>query len=92
MYCPRCGKEIPERSIFCPKCGQRISKDPAEEAASAAPPAVDQLSQAPIISANQEVAGTAYKTPPIGGRNPLYRWAVLGIAVVMILVLLAGSW
>ena len=24
MYCSKCGKEIPDDSIFCPECGQRI--------------------------------------------------------------------
>lgn len=24
MYCSRCGKEIPDDSMFCPECGQRV--------------------------------------------------------------------
>lgn len=23
MYCSKCGKEIPEESVFCPECGNR---------------------------------------------------------------------
>ena len=24
MFCPECGKEIPDDSVFCPECGARI--------------------------------------------------------------------
>lgn len=26
MYCPNCGKEIPDNSRFCPECGKEIEK------------------------------------------------------------------
>ncbi|MBD5168937.1 MAG: DUF4352 domain-containing protein [Oscillibacter sp.] len=87
MFCPSCGKEIPEQSVFCPKCGQRINRNPAEGTASAVPPAVDQSPQAPVASANREAAGTAYKKTSTFGRNPLYRRIIMGIAAVMILAI-----
>lgn len=27
MYCSRCGKEIPDDSMFCPECGQRVESN-----------------------------------------------------------------
>lgn len=27
MYCSRCGKEIPDDSMFCPECGQRVKSN-----------------------------------------------------------------
>ena len=30
MYCPNCGKEIPDESKFCPECGYTITQK-AEE-------------------------------------------------------------
>ncbi len=36
MYCPKCGKEAPENSVFCPSCGADLSarfKSPAAHAA-----------------------------------------------------------
>ena len=27
MFCPKCGKEVPEDIKFCPKCGQNLSND-----------------------------------------------------------------
>ena len=35
MFCPECGKKIPEESIFCKNCGKRVkdtdSKKPANK-------------------------------------------------------------
>lgn len=87
MFCPSCGKEIPEQSVFCPKCGQYINRNPAEGTASAAPPAVDQSPQAPAASANREAAGTTYKKTSTFGSNSLYRRIIMGIAAVMILAI-----
>ena len=29
MYCPNCGKQIPEGSKFCPECGMTLGAEPA---------------------------------------------------------------
>jgi uncharacterized membrane protein YvbJ len=31
MFCPKCGKEIPDGSKFCPYCGYQIAKVKGEE-------------------------------------------------------------
>jgi uncharacterized membrane protein YvbJ len=31
MFCPKCGKEIPDGSKFCPYCGYQIAKVDKEE-------------------------------------------------------------
>lgn len=59
MYCPKCGKELPEGAQFCPSCGSSIS-----------PPAVSPQSQdssspgqdAP--STNPQSAAAEQQTPP----------------------------
>lgn len=59
MYCPKCGKELPEGAQFCPSCGSSIS-----------PPAVSPQSQdssspgqdAP--SNNPQSAAAEQQTPP----------------------------
>lgn len=36
MFCPECGKKIPEESIFCKNCGKRVKDtDPNKEGTSA---------------------------------------------------------
>ena len=32
MYCPNCGKELPEDSRFCPSCGKETAPTPAKSA------------------------------------------------------------
>ena len=27
MYCPKCGKEVPDNSVFCPNCSARLVDD-----------------------------------------------------------------
>jgi hypothetical protein len=31
MFCPNCGKEVPDGSIFCPECGTKIEKEPTTD-------------------------------------------------------------
>lgn len=37
MFCPKCGKEIPDNSTFCPDCGSKIKSDAVVTTANAAP-------------------------------------------------------
>lgn len=41
MYCPNCGKEIPDDAVFCPECGQMISSLRNEEDVVAVEPGID---------------------------------------------------
>lgn len=42
MFCPKCGKELPEGSLFCTACGNKLKK--AEETPSFQAPAVNRHS------------------------------------------------
>lgn len=60
MFCPKCGKEIPDQAVFCPKCGAPLqsagSQPPAAPAESG-----NQLARAiSIASPTQKTAGKAY--------------------------------
>jgi hypothetical protein len=54
MYCPSCGKQIPENSTFCPHCGTRIS---ASVAAAVAQPTHLVLSPDSLSRWRREFSG-----------------------------------
>lgn len=58
MYCPTCGKQIPEKSAFCLHCGKPIPTLPASAPVIAAP----SPKQSPIIPAAQQKAPVSEKT------------------------------
>lgn len=37
MFCPKCGKEIPDGSVFCPACGHRLIEPKGSERAKITP-------------------------------------------------------
>ncbi len=52
MFCPNCGKEIPEGYSFCGNCGSRIANQTAEAPASASPaPGYSKLARDKRITA-----------------------------------------
>lgn len=40
MFCPKCGKEIPDQAVFCPKCGASINVSSDQPRPSPTQPAV----------------------------------------------------
>ena len=40
MFCPKCGKEIPDQAVFCPKCGASINASGGQPRPSPTQPAV----------------------------------------------------
>ena len=47
MYCNKCGKEIPDESVFCPECGAKVEKLP--------PPAVGTCPPAEEVSSGMNI-------------------------------------
>lgn len=81
MFCPKCGKEIPNQATFCPKCGAAIS-GAAKSAASGTP-----------SPAAQGRSATAVKEKPPKkkhGKKVLIA-AVLIVAAVFLLPKLFGA-
>ena len=74
MFCPKCGKEISDKSIFCPKCGQHIGQDSKEGTAPAAPSITEK-------------SGADSEHGSLLGGNPLYPKIALGAAVIVILMI-----
>lgn len=63
MFCPNCGKEIPDGAAFCGECGTSLAA-PAAEAAPEAPaapvePATEAAPEAPVAEAAPEAAPAA---------------------------------
>ena len=61
MYCIKCGKEIPDNSLFCPFCGSRQDAGTREEQGAPAPSANTAGSAGAGMDAAQK--GPAYDRP-----------------------------
>lgn len=63
MFCPNCGKEIPDGAAFCGECGTSLAAPaaPVESAPEAAPvePAPEAAPEAPVADAAPEAAPAA---------------------------------
>lgn len=57
MYCPNCGKEIPDGSKFCKECGANIKESVAEKPKPAAAPA-------PVLEKGKMLCPKCGKTIP----------------------------
>ena len=84
MFCPECGKEIPDDSVFCPECGARID-EPEENSAVQRNAGQSTVKQ---VSGNDEnVSGKkTVNIPVIAGIA-----AVALVAIVIIVVLMKGA-
>lgn len=52
MFCPNCGKSLPEGSVFCSKCGKKISANNATTTFKNAEKGVEKPVEGPIYSIN----------------------------------------
>ena len=69
MFCPNCGKEIPDGAAFCGECGTSLAAPaaPVESAPEAAPvePAPEAAPEAPVADAAPEAAPAAPDAAPV---------------------------
>ena len=69
MFCPNCGKEIPDGAAFCGECGTSLAAPaaPVESAPEAAPvePAPEAAPEAPVAEAAPEAAPAAPDAAPV---------------------------
>lgn len=80
MFCPKCGKEIPDQATFCPKCGASLAGRPSNAAGKK--------------PAKPAKAGKDRKDKPnieLGGKRKLILAAAAAAAVIAILILLPKS-
>lgn len=58
MFCPHCGKAIPQEAATCPECGQTLAAQPAQPAVQQAPQPDGQQAAAeqPAISPKSRIA------------------------------------
>lgn len=94
MFCPNCGKQIPDGSVFCPECGANLAA--TANGGSTAPFATPTPSVTP--TAAYDSLGTSYQTPPTmvaGGvpRSPKKpgKWKAVLIVVAIVVVALGGG-
>ena|GEM_PF-3321092 len=105
MFCPKCGKQLPEDAKFCAECGARITA-PSADAATASTPQVPAAAtpQMPAIQTPQQTPGTqtpqqvpgAYApqqtpTAPANAGGSTRRTRAVLIAVIAVAVLLVGG-
>lgn len=66
MFCPQCGKELPDNASFCPKCGAIIDSQKKEKTSSEFNPNEQQESQAQATAqtAAQFTEAPAYTLAP----------------------------
>lgn len=84
MFCPECGKEIPDDSVFCPECGARIDEESESGKAGDAPVVMKPKTTptppdipTPAINQQNEKASASKN-------NTILYISVLGAAVVLI--------
>jgi hypothetical protein len=77
MFCPKCGKEIPNQAVFCPKCGASLQAAGSQPNPDSVPPteSKNKLVRAmSIASPTQKTAGKVY------------------ICILLVNLILAGLW
>ncbi len=101
MFCPKCGKELPENSKFCDACGENIAPAPEETiVAEEATPVVEEA--APVVEEAAPVveeAAPAVNTAPVDAATPvapkkkinIKKILVPVIAVVVIIGIVVGA-
>ena len=76
MFCPYCGKEIPDDSTFCEICGSKIDAEPAADSPAPEAPA----NNTPVYEAPAPEASDNNKTSPI----------LIGVAAIAVLAVIVG--
>jgi hypothetical protein len=84
MPCPHCRAEVAPTDVYCISCGARLLAVEADGAAGAAVSRAAPTAEAEAVAGPLSVAGPASRA----GRR---RWLVLVVALLVNLVLLAGS-
>lgn len=68
MFCEKCGKSIPDQSVFCPQCGSQQTHGSAPASGAATPPPLPPLPQAPPPQSYRPPIQT-YQTPYTAARQ-----------------------
>lgn len=79
MFCPKCGKEIPNQAVFCPKCGAPLKAAGTQPAPAPAP-------AAPAASGNKWVLARSMATPAQRKADKVH------LGILLVDLILAGLW
>ena len=73
MYCPKCGKQIPDGSTSCPSCGATFQQNPTQ----AGPGSYQQYQQGPAQGQPQQTQSTRN-----GGESKKLHWWFAGLMLL----------
>ena len=82
MFCPNCGKQIPDNSAFCPECGKVMGAAPAPE------PAPES---APVATPTIPVSKIKYFTKVAPQNKRILGYVALGLGLLCILLVFLSA-
>jgi len=83
MYCPKCGKEINDDSVFCPSCGARVKEEPSTNVDKAI-----ELSEEEIAKRNKKTIACLLVLLVAGFLTFLLGFILLGLSIWTIVFLI----
>lgn len=92
MFCPKCGKEIPNQAVFCPKCGATLAGKPSGTA-----PKKDVPPTGPASAIKEKIVKAAAANPKKGRRDKAGDigkrkiFLIAAVVVIAVLILLPKS-
>ena len=86
MYCPKCGKEIPDGSKFCTSCGSAVNTENTVHQDTNVPPPIYNNTPINNLSPAQEILNKSSKF-----KKKYVGIAVAVVAVIIVIVLLASG-
>ncbi len=87
MFCPNCGRQLPDTAKFCPRCGAQVSnRQPVKQSAAPQPVATVQGATQPVQPVAHAAAGTTAGKKK-SGISSTALGIIVGIATAVVILL-----